>query len=400
MPGLTGDGFNRLTYADLIERQQAKARELFGENVNLSERSPLGLIIRLFAWALALVWQLAEAVYNAAYVDTATGRDLDKVGRYIGITRRDATYATGVVTFTGTAGAGIDAGTIVSTEDDIMFYVPLNWQIPAGETTVDVDIVAVDVGTMYNVPPATITEILELVGDEDDISAVTNAAATSGGMEQETDAELRARYLVSVARGGASTIDSIRATLLDIEDVRAALVVENTTMEWDPGPEPTGQPPKSIECFVLGGEAADIGQAILETKAAGILAHGVETETVADEGGQEHDIGFTYADEVDIYVIAAVGGGAEFGENYDAVRTAIIQYIGGTDADGTVYSGLSMGEWVIHSRLIAACHSVPGVEEAGVYVGIAPAPDQEDNVVIAATEVAETNYAIVDVGAP
>ena len=60
-----------------------------------------------------------DAVYQAAFVDTAGGRDLDQVAALVGVERRGATHARGEVLFRRTTPATADiailAGTLVST---------------------------------------------------------------------------------------------------------------------------------------------------------------------------------------------------------------------------------------------------------------------------------------------
>ena len=386
--GLTGKGLRRKRYADVLESMESRARELFGENVNLSERSPLGLFLRLIAWSIGTVWQVVEDVYNSAFVDTAEGHNLDKVALYIGITRRPATRATGKVTFSGDDGAVIEEGFLVETEDEIRFETTEEVEISAGEAEANVR--AVDPGTDGNVPADTITEIVNPI---EGLDSVTNEEETEYGRNKETDAELRERYLDSVAKGGASTIDSIRASLLDIDDVRAALVVENNTMDTV-----DGRPPKSFESYVLDGDAKDIAKTILKTKAAGIQAHGTESETVEDDAGQEHTIGFTYANEVIIEVDITVTTNEEYPEDGDErMVTEIIRYIGGEDEDGEIYAGLSMGEDVIYTQTIKACYRVPGVDDVNVTINKVGEAAGTDNISIELTEVAETDYTKVSV---
>lgn len=389
--GLLPEGFRRRRYADVITSMESRARNLFGDNVNLTERSPLGLFIRVVAWSIGILWQVAENVYNSAFVDTATGTSLDKVGLYIGITRRPAEYATGEITITGDDTTVIPEGFVVGTADDILFETTAEAVIGAGGS-VTASIIAQEAGTTGNVPAATITEIINpAVG----IDAVTNAEQLAGGRNRETDAEFRDRYIQSVAIGGASTVDSIRAALLQTEGVRAAIVIVNNTMLDDAA----GRPPKSIECYTLGGDPEDIAAVILATKAAGIQAYGSESETVQDEAGQDHIIGYTPATEIPIYVVVDVTATAAFPtDGAELMRTAILQYIGGTDEDGSVYTGLSMGEDVIYTKIIEACYSVVGVADVSVKVNTTGLPVTEQvNIAIAFTEVAETNFADVSV---
>lgn len=382
--GLTPKGFHRKRYMDVIDSMEARAKNLFGENINLTERSPLGLFLRIVAWSIGILWQVAENVYNSAFVSTAEGNDLDKVALYVGITRRPAEHAAGEVTLTGNDGTVIPENFLVATSDNIFFATTAEATILAGTETVP--IYAIEAGTSGNVPAQTITEIINPTAG---IDAVINEFAIKGGRNRETDAELRERYTLSVAKGGASTIESIRASLLEVPGVRAAQVLENNTLEADAA----GQPPKSVGCLLLGGEAQDIARTILKTKAAGIQAYGTECETVLDDAGQPHTIGFTYAAEVPVYVEVEITRSTAYPvDGDDRIRTAIIQYIGGQDGDGSIYTGLSMSQSVVYTRIIDACYSVPGVEDISLLIGTTEPPAGTGNIPIGVDEAAETDW--------
>ena len=67
--GLTECGFHCPTYTEILNALEYKAREFFGAKANLTVRSPLGLFLRIFAWAIHLLFQLAEDVYNSRFDD-------------------------------------------------------------------------------------------------------------------------------------------------------------------------------------------------------------------------------------------------------------------------------------------------------------------------------------------
>src|SRR5690606_33108430 len=308
------------------------------------------------AWLHAVGWMLAEKVYFSAYPDTGEGMRLDRLGPYAGIRRRQAQHATGESLITGTPEYTVQAGYLVSTANEVFFET-------VEAVTLDQDgkgtapIRAIETGPSGNVPAGSITEI---VTPDPDVSSVTNPERTTGGRDKETDTEIRDRFDISAEGRGASTLLALRSALLAVDGVRAATVVENYTMDVDPD----GRPPKSIECYVLGGESQDVAQAILETKAAGIETYGEETETVEDISGQQHTIKFTYAEEVDVYIKVTVTKDSRYPTDGDArLKTALIQYIGGEDEDGTLWVGLNMGQDVEYSRLVAIAHKIEGVVE-------------------------------------
>jgi len=387
---LDSKGFKRQRFAELFEEMEAKAKEVFGESVNTSERSPLGIILRIFAWFLSKLWQDTEATYNSAYINTAEGVQLDRLGPYVGIMRNLEQHATGQIKITGTSGQMVSTGFRVQTENDIIFTTVSDVVIDdTGSATVDIQ--ALQAGRSGNVAANTIKIVTNPVPG---ISSVTNVEATAGGREKETDQEFRERFSLSVAGGGAGTVDSLRSALLRTGGVRAAVVIENTSMT----PDAIGRPPKSFEAYVLGGEAAEIGRTILNTKAAGIETFGTESVEVSDLSGNVHIIKYSHAVEVPIHIKATIRKNASYPATGDAqIVSALIRDIGGEDADGQLYVGLNMGAKVVHSRLVSAAYKVLGIEDITLELSKDGVTWSEDNIYIAAREVAQTSYALITV---
>ena len=124
-----------------------------------------------------------------------------------GLTRKGAVKATGTVTFTGTSGTVIPSGTVVATPADPMltvaaieFVTTAAVTIPAGGS-VSATIQASVAGEDGNVLAGTITVMGTYISG---VSAVTNASATTGGTDIESDAALLARYLTKVQNPGTS----------------------------------------------------------------------------------------------------------------------------------------------------------------------------------------------------
>ncbi|NQX67989.1 baseplate J/gp47 family protein [Paenibacillus alba] len=367
---------------------EAKAKDAFGQNINTSERSVMGVLLRLFAWFLARAWQNSEDVYNSAYVNTATGPNLDRLGPYGGITRIQATKATGTLRITGTDGA----------------IIPLGFRVAAGsslfETTASVTlgsdgtalatIQAVTPGRSGNLAAGTIKTI---VNPTVSVTAASNTTETAGGREKETDKEFRDRFVISSEGRGKATVGSIRAALLSVTGVRAATVIENySILTVD------GRPPKCFQAYVLGGNDADIGQAILDTKAGGIEPYGNVSVTVKDDAGFNHVMYFSRADEIGMNVRFAVKTTASYPrDGDDQLRTAAIRYIGGEDMDGTLYVGLNMGEDVVCSRLYALAYAVEGIEDVVPEISMDGVTWTKSNLSIAPNQVAQTAYGMVSV---
>ena len=387
---LDKNGFKRKSYSDLVDSMSAKAKEKFGADANTSERSVLGIIIRIMAWFFSLLWQDTEDVYHSAYRKTAEGAQLDMLLPYAGITRNLADFAYGQIEIKGTPNHFIESGFLASTNNDVFFETIYDLTLGSdGKGTVA--IVALDVGAIGNVGANKITQI---VNPDADIISVYNPLKTNGGREKETDAEARERADITVEGIGSATTAAIRANLLKISSIRAAKVIENYIDVVDQ----YGTPPRSIQAFVLGGSDEEIAKAIHEKKAGGIQPYGTTYVDVLDLSGDVKQIGFTRANEVNVFIKVNVTTKTSFTSNgVDQIKTALIRYVGGTDINNNTYSGLNMGDDVIVSRLIARTYSVDGIEDVTIEVSTDGINFNDSNVVIGLQEVAQTHFNNIEV---
>lgn len=387
---LTALGFERKRYADFVLEMQEQAKALFGADINLSDDSPMGQWIKLQAFQHAESNELAEAVWLSSHIDTAEGVALDYQVKKYGMSRTQSKAATGSVTLTVTAGKTLSAGEItVSTTDGIKFTNTAGGT--AVGTSLTLPVQAVLDGSQANVPANTVTVISTPIAG---VTAVNNADVMSGGRATETDPQLRSRYYATIARTSSSTTDGVRAALLEVPNVRAAVVLENVTDTTDG----SGNPPHSIAPVVLGGTAAEIGAAILSKKAGGIRSFGTQTITVKDNSGFDQSIGYSYATTAEIYVNVNMTKNSAFPINgADLVETEVIKYIGGVGADLQTYLGLGMGASVVLSQIVGSIiGNIDGVTDLTVTLRKGTSGSfLAQNITIGAVEVAETDTAKV-----
>lgn len=385
---LDGTGFKRKTYNELQQEMDQRARELFGDDINTSERSPIGILIRLFAWFLGKSWELAEKVYNSGFVTKAEGVQLDNLTPLYNTQRIAEQSARVTLSFTGTPNYTILTGTQFATENDILFTLTEDVTLDSLGSGTGIAY-AVETGASGNVLANTITVQAE---PDVDVLTVNNPENATGGREEETDSELVNRLLDSSAAGGSGTGNSIRARLLGVTGVRAASVIENNTMSVVDGNDP-----KSIHVYVLGGDSQDVAEAIFEKKSAGIGTNGAEIVNVEDASGNNQVIKFDYAVEVPIYVNADITTNNAYPVDGAAqVQDAIIRYIGGLAADGTEYNGLGMGDDVVWSKLVQTILSqVEGIEDVTLTIGKTAGNLSAANIAIEAEEVAQTDVSKV-----
>jgi uncharacterized phage protein gp47/JayE len=344
--GLTNTGFKPKRYADILLEKERRARELFGNDVNLSDSSPLGMLVRLNAWDEAAVWQQMEEVYLSAYVSSAEGVSLDRKCQDIGIMRQLATRASGTIQFSGADGTQIFEGFEVQTATGIVFRTTSATTISGGLALAEIE--AVVPGASGNVGAGAISR---MVRPQAGVTGVTNPEPTSGGRDRETDAQFRARYNRSVSKPGGSSPSAIEAALLDLDGVLDAKVRQNTKMVTDPE---TGIPPKAIAPIVWGGDPEEIVATLARVKPGGIQCWGEDVvHEITDSHGEKHIIGFNRPDLVTVNVSATLTVDAAIfpPDGDDLVGAAIEGYL----------SGLALGEDVIYTRLISRIHSVPGI---------------------------------------
>ena len=169
---------------------QSVARELFGEDINLTERSPLGMFLQANAWEISEAWEEIEKSHYNSFALDSTGIALDKAVSNFGRDRFLGTKATGRLRITGTIGTVIPKGFLVSTDNNLI-YETLEEVILLSEEE-HTDIKAMQEGKKYNNPQGAITIIVNPISG---VSRVYNPSATTGGSDIETDEALRLRHL-------------------------------------------------------------------------------------------------------------------------------------------------------------------------------------------------------------
>lgn len=381
--GLTPKGFIRKPYTQIIADKEERARSFFGEDIDLSDRSPIGLYIQADSWEESRLWDEMENVYYSAYIDDAEGKQLDGLVKYIGLKRKPAQHAKGEIEIHGKSGKTIDAGIKIMTESGIIFQTTETVMLDQSGFSV-VPVEAVDAGKSGNV---TASKITKLFNTTEGIDRLSNPTRTGSGSETESDEDLRERYYRSLSRKGKATREAVEAALLEIENLKDAYVVENATTETV-----NGIPPKSLAPYVFGGDHNAIAAAILETKAGGIQSYGDTVVEIMDSRKYKHKIGFTEAESVEIYVRVELRKNTMFKPGHEnGIRTAIIQYIGGMDADGTEHKGLSLGQAVMRSKIIALADDA-GIDDLTVKLSSDGITYKEGNIDIPVMRIATTDY--------
>jgi len=374
------------TQSEVFE-QLAAALLALNEDANPRAQSTIQYaFLFAVAGALAATEQDLKEVYNNAYVEDATGEELTKKARNLGVERQDAVAATGVVTFSRDTAAGSDypipAGTIIETltENPIQFETTEQVTLTQGTKTVDANIVALNGGTDGNVgagaiqampsPPTGVESVANQQATGDPTLTDTNGDPLIAGEDRETDIELRQRVLDTDAIREGPDADGIELALTNVDGVIS--IGLNTNQE------PTvvdGIDPYHSEIVVFGGAVADIAQRLYDVMSVPTLLRlqgGVNGTTesadiTSSPLEQTITVPITRPQEVTADVtIDVVHDSTYDGDN--VVKDTIIGYVGGTDTDGAsvVSDSVLIGEDVLINEIENHVEDLGSVEYANV----------------------------------
>ena len=423
--GLVAAGFIAEPLAQIQADLQAAFQAQYGSDIDLSSSGPFGQLIGIWADREATLWQLGQAVYGAAYPDTATGQQLADVCAITGVVPLPATKSTVTVCALGTNGTIIPIATLFATTPGAMQFstkaastiatlaaygagvayvvgtlvsnvgnvysctaaIGTSATAPTGTGLAQADgggtwrycgvgVAAVAIpcaatltGTLA-APAGTVTVVSTPVAG---LGSVVNALDAVIGSTLETDAALRVRRAGLLHAQGNAALSSVRSAALMVAGVTAALVYENPADVIA-----SSRPPHSFEAVVQGGADLAVATALFASKAAGIATYGTYTpQNVTDAQGVVHSILFTRPTAVPIYVAVAIKKGPGYAGD-PAVQAAIIAYANGQQAEPLVALAqpYQIGQTVYASPLAAAIlDQVAGVADVTtLFIGLAASP--------------------------
>jgi phage-related baseplate assembly protein len=244
----------------------------------LTDRNPgsvTRLIAETFAREYAVISGQLDAVYQAAFIDTASGRDLDQLALLLGVTRVTASAASGSIVFArrtpSPADVSIPAGTRVSTSDapPTLFETTEARTLRRGEISVEAPIRALAAGRDGIVAAGAIGVLHRpLLG----IDSVANPQATAFATAAEDDGALRARLRRRLEASGRATTGALIGALSGIPGVRE----KDIRVAEDPISRPglieidVALPPQQQDAAALDDVAARALALIEETRPAGV----------------------------------------------------------------------------------------------------------------------------------
>lgn len=242
-------------------------------------RSPIsdinvGSVARTLAEAIgreiATVYEQINQAYRSGFLETATGKSLDLVVSILGITRKTAEFATGLVTFfrdPAVAGAiAIPQGLALQTAKGDAFFETAEPRIlQAGQVRIDAPVRAAAGfgGDKGIVPAGAITAMVQPLAG---ISRITNFDPPARAAANETDEELRARARAALRALGKATLAAIDRVIREGRGVPIEY--------WDPNSPPAKRSDPGTLSVLLEAEPErlpSLSAAVQDTRAAGVL---------------------------------------------------------------------------------------------------------------------------------
>ena len=268
------------TYRSLQDIITELSLDIMRRNPAICDWSPLSVNLTLAQAYSKQIYDLEQMIQETAdnlFVNTATGAALDKlVVDRLPAGRLPGTLATGNLAFARSTGLPVDilipAGSIVSqpNADAVAVYFESSEDVilRAGELSVEAPGRALYAGVNGNAPANT---IIGLVSVPSGIQYVSNPLPFTGGTDEESDDDLRKRYIYAVQIPGRATASMMEQHLTELD-----VVTDSKVFTVSPGVVEiltTIHPTEGEKDYSI--IYSDIENAIISNLAAGITAHGL-----------------------------------------------------------------------------------------------------------------------------
>lgn len=367
--GLTDQGYLAPSYEELLDSVQDDFLRVFPSDLVLTSNSNAGILSRLIAWREYEQIQAQQQVYYSAFISTATGSALDRLGANVGLPRKVDRPASTPLTIVTDGEYLIEAGTQFETDDGYIFDLTEDvltapkdgkWQ---GVGNAEAE----DTGEVTNVEPHTITIVYN---PDESILSVDNADKASGGQDYEEDPQYRARLIMENANRPSPTVNGVRSALLNVQGVREVNIVENQFAV----PDKYGNPPYSVHIYVLGGKKQDIADCLIEHLAVGITMTGTTYCDAIDATGNTKRVYFDFATDRPISVQVKLKTNAQWNvdEGSDYVKETVVDFI----------NQLQMGDTVYLTKLYPQIYAIAGIDDAKILIGKSKDRLSSDDIVL------------------
>ncbi|WP_294616049.1 baseplate J/gp47 family protein [uncultured Gilliamella sp.] len=315
-------------------------KSIYGEDVNLESDTPDGQLLGLFSQELANIHQAVSFIVQMLDPYQATGHWLEQRAMYAGITRISASYSyIDEVIFNGIPKTLVPNNSIYIDKNKNKWItteqITLNELGSARVKFRSLELGNYTVNALDEFSPSTI-----IIG----VEKITAKTASYGGVDEETDAQLLKRFMLSHSINNYDDRQGMQSALMNITGVTKCIVYENYTNQTDE----KGIPAHSFNAVILGGADEKIAEVITKKKIGGCGIFGeVESAYLLDNVSRK--VYFDRPKKIDINVSMIIGRYKSFNDiNTDEIKTNLKSL----DFD--------IGENVYASRIISNINLVDG----------------------------------------
>ena len=271
--------FTKKRFGELAAAMMADVTVRTPELTDFNEGSVARTLLEAFAYEVAVLYEQMDRVYQSGFVDTARGVHLDRVVGVLGITRTEADYPTGEVTFQRDPAVRdailIPQGLEVATADDPARTPRQKVYVTTQEGTLlpnfnelTLPVRGVVRGRdLVTAAESAVGMLRPLPGVK---SIVNRAPIRFLGEDRETDEALRARAKQELLASGRASRGAIENALLKLPEVREVWVQE----DFRPRAQ-GGLGPGVVEIYVdalTSTNSKQVREALDQVRAAGIYA--------------------------------------------------------------------------------------------------------------------------------
>ena len=293
MATLTETGIQIERLNDIVKRFEDSFKQIYGQNIDLSPNTPDGQIVGILAQIKMDIEELAENVYRQLDPDVATGAWLEQRVAYAGLMRRGASYSyLRSVILTGGPNTQLYTGIVVSDQNKVRWVLTSDIQLDSNGSG-RADFRSEQLGAFNLAKNTTLTIETVTLG----LTGAVTFENAEIGVEEETDTQLRERFLFSRTKNAQNSAEAIAAKIAALSDVSQVKVLENSTSQLDT----SGVEPHSIDVIVYGGNDEEIANVIYQNKGAGVGLQGNTTVNL-NKDGEVRPIKFDKVSLVDVQV--------------------------------------------------------------------------------------------------
>jgi len=300
-PEFTSNGVSIQTFDEIFSELAQGYRDIYGQDINLSQESPDGQRVGIESRTLLDVQQFCVALANSFDPDFAFGQGIRKISKLSGIFPRPGTRSQWDLIIIVDRPVTLQADYTIEDELGQKWLIPEAVELQPGANTVTFQ--AENFGEISGTAGAELEEVTFVRG----VVSLTAAVDAVPGRDEETDEEFRKRRNRSLENPAYSTVGALYAKLANLPGVTDLVVYENDMPFDDPV---TGITANTVWAIVENGTVEDIVETLVKQRTSGSRTMGdvvgTYTETLIRPNGREfymiHTMRFDRPRYVDLHI--------------------------------------------------------------------------------------------------